>query len=253
MAHKSESRIPHLARTQLCGIEADHCISLSDAQSRDVKLQPMVVDAFQQMEKAAAQDGLSLAVASGFRDFSRQEGIWNRKVTSRFAEESDLSPRARLDSILRWSALPGLSRHHWGTDLDVYDPVSLGNDKLLLEPWEYRPGGHQAKLFTWLERHAHLFGFYRPYQNEHGQGVAPEPWHWSFAPLAVRYQEALLADDALPSFLQTEYQRRNLAGHTLITAELGALIQRYIGEVSPPSNAALSYVQNITTHQGTKL
>ena len=32
---------------------------------------------------------------------------------------------ARIDAILCWSALPGGSRHHWGTDCDVIDAAAL--------------------------------------------------------------------------------------------------------------------------------
>ena len=36
-----------------------------------------------------------------------------------------LGETERLHAILHWSALPGTSRHHWGTDLDIYDPDCL--------------------------------------------------------------------------------------------------------------------------------
>ena len=68
--------------------------------------------------------------SSSFRDFARQLQIWNGKFSGerpmfdaggRPARRGALSPRERIDAILLWSALPGASRHHWGTDLDLID------------------------------------------------------------------------------------------------------------------------------------
>ena len=58
-------------------------------------------------------------------------------------------------------------------------------------PAEYLAGGPFHRLTTWLDAHMHAFGFFRPYTTDRG-GVAPEPWHLSYAPVASRAQAALV-------------------------------------------------------------
>ena len=82
------------------------------------------------MRAAAAADGIDLVAFSSFRDFDRQLAIWNgkfrgeRPMQDRAGRPLDalaLTPAERVAAILWWSALPGASRHHWGTDIDVMD------------------------------------------------------------------------------------------------------------------------------------
>ena len=105
-------------------------------------------------------------------------------------------PAERVDAILWWSALPGASRHHWGTDFDVMDARAMpAGYKLQVVPAEYLAGGPFHRLTTWLDAHMHAFGFFRPYTTDRG-GVSPEPWHLSYAPVAQRAQAALSVDGA---------------------------------------------------------
>ena len=145
------------------------------------------------MHRAAQTAGIDLALASSFRDFDTQVRIWNEKWTGRrrledragrLLEAATLTPAARVAAILTWSAPPGASRHHWGTDVDVFDRAALSNGhKLSLVPAEYAANGPFAALSAWLDANMHRFGFYRPYRLDRG-GVAPEPWHLSHAPTA---------------------------------------------------------------------
>ena len=159
-----------------------------------------VVAPFAAMRQAARAAGIDLVPASAFRDFERQLAIWNDKYTGRRPTAGSdggpldltrLTPADRVDAILRWSALPGASRHHWGTDLDLYDrgAVATGVGPRL-EPAEYAAGGPFARASEWLERHAAHFGFFRPYRGRRS-GVLAEPWHYSFAPIAHHASRAL--------------------------------------------------------------
>lgn len=142
---------------------------------------------------ARAEAGIDLAPVSTFRDFDRQLTIWNEKyrgerpLLDRSGTPLDarrMDPGARIDAILAWSALPGASRHHWGTDIDVIDTAALPEGyRAQLVPHEYAPSGIFARLDAWLGASLSRFGFYRPYTREHG-GVQPEPWHLSFAAVA---------------------------------------------------------------------
>jgi hypothetical protein len=80
-------------------------------------------------------------------------------------------------AILRWSALPGASRHHWGTDIDVYDENARPSGyEIELTPEEVDAGGMFAPLHEWLDQRLAAgagHGFFRPYDQDR-QGVAPE-------------------------------------------------------------------------------
>ncbi len=85
---------------------------------------PAIVAPFEALRSDAARAGFELKIVSGFRGFDRQLAIWNAKASGRRPLlDSDgqalcfneLSCEQLLDAILRWSALPGASRHHWGS------------------------------------------------------------------------------------------------------------------------------------------
>ena len=142
---------------------------------------------------ARAEAGIELSVVSAFRDFGRQCDIWNAKWrgeralldrSGRPLAAQGLDTDARIDAILAWSALPGASRHHWGTDLDVIDRAALPSGyRPQLVPQEYEPGGVFGRLGAWLAASIGRFGFYRPYSRDLG-GVQPEPWHLRHAATA---------------------------------------------------------------------
>jgi LAS superfamily LD-carboxypeptidase LdcB len=164
-----------------------------------------VVQPLKCLQAQALNDGFHLAVVSGYRSFARQLAIWNAKaVGERPVLDSDgklldlscLSDRDKVFAILRWSALPGGSRHHWGTDVDVWDPLAAGkNYDLQLIVNEYQDGGPFSQLSHWLDGQitSGSTEFFRPYRRDTG-GIAPEPWHLSYRPIAQNFQEKLTAD-----------------------------------------------------------
>ncbi|MGZ3788756.1 MAG: M15 family metallopeptidase [Bacteriovorax sp.] len=147
---------------------------------------------------AARKDGFELALTSSFRSYETQKKIWNDKVEGKRAVLDsaslpvDISTKTReeiLFLILRWSAIPGGSRHHWGTDIDVFDQKAKPSDyKVQLVPSEYEEGGMFYELTLWLNEHMEHFGFSRPYWKDIG-GIAPEPWHLSYLPLSEKFLE----------------------------------------------------------------
>jgi LAS superfamily LD-carboxypeptidase LdcB len=155
-------------------------------------LEQRTAAAFNQLQNAASAAGFDLQICSAYRPFDRQLSIWNAKAcgqrplldkTSNPVEFTTLTPQQLIDTILIWSALPGASRHHWGTDIDVYDANSITQQALQLITAEYSGNGPCAPLHQWLNLHAAQFGFYFPYQP-HLSGVSPEPWHISYFPVA---------------------------------------------------------------------
>ncbi|RJG49100.1 M15 family metallopeptidase [Motilimonas pumila] len=193
--------------------------------------------AFKQMQQAARKEGLNLTICSSFRSFERQQQIWNNKCSgstpvlndaNRALDTSALTPRQLTAAILRWSALPGASRHHWGTDIDVYDPQLLTPGyRLQLVPAEYQTGGPLYPLACWLNQHMAKFGFYRPYDQYRG-GVAQEPWHLSYLPLAGKYQQAFNID-----VLDQCLNKSKIAHKAFIRHALPNLWQQYISNIAP--------------------
>lgn len=192
--------------------------------------------AFEALRKSAKTAGIELKIASGFRSFERQLQIWNNKFVGNTAikkangetlDISCLSDWQIIEAILLYSALPGASRHHWGCDIDVYAPNLLAaGESLQLEPWEYQQSGPMEKLSTWLNQHAAEFGFYFPYDNYRG-GIAAEPWHLSYAPLAKQYQETFNIQT-----LQACLINADIAGKVVIIDNLAEITKRFINNVN---------------------
>jgi LAS superfamily LD-carboxypeptidase LdcB len=184
------------------------------------------------MREAARAAGMELDVVSGFRDFKRQVAIWNGKFSGEralldrmgreIARES-LDESGMVDAILIWSALPGASRHHWGTEIDVIDAECLHDAaRPQLVPAEFAAGGCFARLEVWLRDNMRRFGFFRPYATDRG-GVQPEPWHLSYGAVS---RDALAA-------LSVEVLREAIVGSDMLGREnvllrLEELYRRYV-------------------------
>ena len=140
-----------LTADMLTGKSREHLVNLPTPHSTHF-LQAQAMNAFQGLQQSAVKNGFNLQPASSFRDFARQQLIWNskfngeRKVHDDAGNALDLSlldDWQKSQAILRWSALPGASRHHWGTEIDIFDPDLLPQGQSLqLEPWEYEKGGY---------------------------------------------------------------------------------------------------------------
>ncbi|MCU0976708.1 MAG: M15 family metallopeptidase [Steroidobacteraceae bacterium] len=220
---------------ELTGRADSHVVSLDEP---GIRVHRAALAPFAAMREAAAAAGIDLAVASAFRDFARQRVIWNAKwrgerpvldAAGAPVDVAALDPPARVAAILRWSALPGGSRHHWGTDLDVWDRAAVAPDyRLRLVPEEYAPGGPFAALGGWLDRNMRRYGFYRPYATA-GGGVRPEPWHLSFAPVAEPARRAL----DVP-ILAAAIRGAGVLGEDAILAALPGIEARYLASVDRP-------------------
>ena len=191
-----------------------------------------VLPHLQNLRSAAKFKGFSLQLTSAFRGFDQQLSIWNAKALGLRTLYNDqgvalnyneLSPTEVVYAILRWSALPGASRHHWGTDMDVYDKSKLPEGyQVQLLPQESEPGGVFEKFHLWLDDNLEDFNFYRPYAADLG-GIAPEKWHISFAPISKSYQEALTYDLVEETIMSSEIELKSI-----ILRELPEIYQRFI-------------------------
>ena len=131
--------------------ESFEVISEDLADRKGLYLRSDVYEAYKKMKRQADEDGIRLVIRSATRNFDYQKGIWERKWTG----ETKLSDRSRASDItdekeralkiLRYSSMPGSSRHHWGTDIDLN---SFDNSY-----FEY---GEGLKVYDWLKQHACL-------------------------------------------------------------------------------------------------
>ncbi len=195
-----------------------------------------VAPEFEALQKAAKIAGFNLQIASGFRSFERQQLIWNNKyagktsVLDKNEQPLDLLPLSELEklfAILHWSALPGASRHHWGTDFDIFDPNLLpAKQNLQLKVCEYSSGGYFQELDQWLSENMALFGFYRPYQTFLG-GVAIEPWHISYSPIADKALQQLEL-----SLIYDLIIKKNVLGKSLICQQLPMIYRQFICNIN---------------------
>ncbi len=183
-----------ISREQLLGLitpSADDDFVLIDAvyASRPgMYLRRAAYEAFLEMRAAALADGIILTVLSATRDFDHQKRIWENKWHGRRALHGNIlatdieDPRQRALEILRFSAMPGTSRHHWGTDVDLNSLVNT-----------YFESGEGKQVHEWLLENAANYGFCQPY-TKHGDertgGYEEEKWHWSYMPLANSFYRA---------------------------------------------------------------
>ena len=163
-------------------------------------------DAFLLMKKTAEEDGVNLKIASATRNFIYQKNIWDNKwngttlVDGKDLKKSIPDGLERFKKILEYSAVPGTSRHHWGTDIDLNAATP-----------EYFKTKRGKKVYEWLENNAPLFGFCQPYNlkgNNRPTGYNEEKWHWSYLPLAKNFTEEyrnLITEEDIVGFQGDEY------------------------------------------------
>lgn len=223
----NELELTGRARTHIVELEQPNCTLHYEA-----------VTSFLAMRDAAAAEGIDLVARSSFRDFDTQLLIWNRKWMGerplldregRLLETEHLTDAQRMDAILCWSAIPGGSRHHWGSDVDVIDAASVPPGYAVqLVPAEYASGGIFARLSDWLDANMSRFGYFRPYRIDHG-GVSPEPWHLSYAPVALPALESLSM-----SMLRRVLEGSGIAGRSQVLGRLPEIYTRYLLSVDAP-------------------
>ena len=227
--------VDELKARQLTGIDDSHLVALDSGH----RLQEEVAESFAALQCDARAAGFELAIASSFRSFQRQLHFLNAMERGTRAVHDDsgqpvaileLPAREQMHAILRYSAIPGSSRHHWGTDLDVYDAAAMAPGySLQLSPGEVASGGVFDPLHCWLDERmaaGQSHGFYRPYAADRG-GVAPERWHLSYAPLSASCA-LQLSGDLLRSCWDWTEADEPLLLRDVIESDLQQIMARYV-------------------------
>lgn len=136
------------------------------------QVQPLLIENWQNMKKAAAKDGIRLKIVSGYRPVDEQKEILQERLQTRGLTPAKINSGTAdvaIDAVLQYVAPPGYSRHHSGYTLDVADPSSA--------VFAY------SQAYTWLSadnfKNAKRFGFIPSYpEGATNQGPEPEPWEY---------------------------------------------------------------------------
>lgn len=222
---------------ELTGRSRTHTIQLTNPRYAVNKL---VYEPFCELQQAAKKDGFTLFPFSSFRDFNTQLRIWNKKFDgSKILYDSDGKPREyneltadeTINYILNWSALPGGSRHHWGTEIDVVDLTKVPKDyHVQLLPQEVAKGGVFYELHLWLTENIEKYGFFRPYKQYQG-GMYAEPWHLSYWPIAKQMQQQFSIDMLADAIKNTDMQAKDN-----VLKRLPELYENHVKNICLPAN-----------------
>ena len=115
-----------------------------------------------EMIDAARRDGIWLVPISGFRDYARQDFLFESKT------EQLGSPESAAFTV----APPGYSEHHTGMAVDLADGLARALDLSV--------AFGDTEAYRWLSRHANQFGYELSFPPENPQGISYEPWHWRY-------------------------------------------------------------------------
>lgn len=220
----------------LTGRENNNLIQYQDFlihQDAVVSLQKLIADAKDEINA-------DIQIVSSFRDFDRQLAGWNLKATGKrpLYDDNDspldfnsLSSKEILYAILKWSAVPGGSRHHWGTDIDIFDASKMKREEVELLQSECVPGGPCGDLHLWLDEKIvqnKSYGFFRPYETDRG-GVGQEKWHISYSPISKLLNENYTIDIFKKNILEA-----NLELKETLLQNVETVFENYVKNIDLP-------------------
>ena len=168
-----------------------------------INLRKEAHDAFLAMKKAAQKDGIDLKIVSSFRSFSHQQRIFERKYEN-YTEEG-MEPLDAIDKIIEYSTIPGTSRHHWGTDIDLIDGSKQVKGDVLV-PEKFENDGPFSEFKNWMDANSKTFDYYLVYTDDpRRKGFKYEPWHYSYAPISIPMLTAFRGKNILQLLEREEF------------------------------------------------
>ena len=133
-------------------------------------LQTVACDAFLEMQKAAAADGVTVWMQSGYRSVSYQTKLYERKT--QYYRDKGYDEATAKEKAAAIVNPPGYSEHNCGLAADLNSPEHTGLDE----------GFENTAAFRWLCEHAAEYGFILRYPQgaEDATEITYEPWHWRY-------------------------------------------------------------------------
>ena len=158
-----------------------HTSKKPDAYTNDTKecgsatavnktLQTVACDAFLSMQKAAAADGVTVWMQSGYRSVKYQTSLYERKT--KYYLDKGYDNATAKEKAAAVGNPPGYSEHNCGLAADLNSPEHTGLDE----------GFEKTAAFRWLCEHAGDYGFILRYPKdaEDKTEIIYEPWHWRY-------------------------------------------------------------------------
>ena len=133
-------------------------------------LQTVACDAFLAMQKAAAADGVTVWMQSGYRSVDYQTKLYNNKT--QYYRDKGYDEATAKEKAAAIVNPPGYSEHNCGLAADLNSPEHTGLDE----------GFENTAAFRWLCQHAGEYGFILRYPKgaEEKTEITYEPWHWRY-------------------------------------------------------------------------
>ena len=140
------------------------------ATSVNKTLQTVACDAFLEMQKAAAADGVTIWMQSGYRSVAYQTKLYEKKT--QYYRDKGFEEAAAREKAAAIVNPPGYSEHNCGLAADLNSPEHTGLDE----------GFENTAAFRWLCQHAGEYGFILRYPKgaEEKTEITYEPWHWRY-------------------------------------------------------------------------
>lgn len=133
-------------------------------------LQTVACDAFLQMQAAAAADGVTIWMQSGYRSVEYQTKLYTNKTNYYLGQGFDeATAKEKAAAVVN---PPGYSEHNCGLAADLNCPAYT----------DLSEGFEDTDAFRWLQQHAGEYGFILRYPKgmEEVTEITYEPWHWRY-------------------------------------------------------------------------
>lgn len=153
-------------------------------------LQTEAADAFLAMQAAAAREGVTIWMQSGYRSVDYQKNLYDQKT--QYFRNKGLSEAEAKKQAANIVNPPGYSEHNCGLAADLNSP----------EHTDLTEGFENTEAFRWLSAHAVEYGFILRYPKnaEAVTEITYEPWHWRYVGpenAALIQQSGLCFEDAV--------------------------------------------------------
>ena len=153
-------------------------------------LQTEAADAFLAMQAAAAREGVTIWMQSGYRSVDYQKNLYDQKT--QYFRNKGLSEAEAKKQAANIVNPPGYSEHNCGLAADLNSP----------EHTDLTEGFENTEAFRWLSAHAVEYGVILRYPKnaEAVTEITYEPWHWRYVGpenAALIQQSGLCFEDAV--------------------------------------------------------
>lgn len=129
-----------------------------------------ILDDYNNMLEAAAKDNIYLKPCSPYRDYERQQELFNEKMTFYMRRGGSYIEAFQLSS--RSVTVPGASEHQLGLALDIVCSTHQDLDEAFAD----------TDAGKWLAKNAYKYGFILRYpkEKEYITCIKYEPWHFRY-------------------------------------------------------------------------